>query len=38
MKILSIILLSLFLITHTRTDKMPDINIPDYVETIDEII
>lgn len=38
MKILSIILLLFFLISHKRTDKMPDINIPDYVETIDEII
>ena len=38
MKILTIILLLFFLVTHKRTDKMPDIIIPDYVETIDEII
>jgi len=38
MKILFIILLLFFLISHKRTDKMPDIIIPEYVETIDGII
>ena len=38
MRIYIIILLLFFLISHKRTDKMPDINIPEYVETIDEII